>query len=517
MESVKYEGKMEEQGGGHGLIRRCKLQPGNIPCISKPVDHFEAIAYKELQNTPLKKYIPKFYGIHKEGSKENIIMEDLTLGFKSPCMGDFKVGTRHYDINATEEKKNIILSRQKGSTTESIGVRLTDAKIRQNGAVVEAWSRKQGFSFTYDQLEEAWSGFLPTPHLREEVTKKLDELYTAFDETVEKYPGFRMYSSSIFIAYDGDDMSDKSELRVRFIDLAHAHINIADEGCDLDDEIFDDGVLQGISSLMNFQFKDVPKLGTRSLTNDGATSNSNIQFVDDIRKHKTIRPCILNPGGIKCYKRGQNPHESEAYTQLSNTSLLEFLPKLYQSENNSIIVENICGNYSSPCISDFKVGRLTFDLDDSLEKKAKQRAKDENTTTKTLRVRLVSAIRMKSNKIVKEWTKANAKEDINKNDDKLKDLAKEFIEPDLKSKVLAQLVNIKKAYEKTVKENPNFRIYNASVVIAYDGDNLKKEPRCALTRTAGTHIDIQKEKYNPKNAEYDDGFIEGLDNLIKLI
>lgn len=259
MNSVKYEGLMEEQGGGHGLIRRCKVQPGNISCISKPVDHFEAIAYKVLQDTPLKNGIPKFYGIDKDGSQENIIMEDLTIGFKSPCMGDFKVGTRHYDINATEEKKKMILSRQKGSTTESIGVRLTDAKTRRNGAVVKVWSRKQGFSFNYDQFEEAWNEFLPTAHIREEVTKKLNALYTEFKETAQQNPGFRMYSSSIFIAYDGDDMSDTSEVRVSFIDLAHAHINLANEGCDINDKQFDDGVLQGISSLMNFKFKEIPK------------------------------------------------------------------------------------------------------------------------------------------------------------------------------------------------------------------------------------------------------------------
>lgn len=514
MESVKYEGKMEEQGGGHGLIMRCKVQPGNISCISKPVDHYEAIAYKELQNTPLKNYIPKFYGIHKEGSQENIIMEDLTLGFKSPCMGDFKVGTRHYDINATEAKKKMILDRQKGSTTESIGVRLTDAKIRRNGSVVEEWSRKQGFSFTYEQLEKAWSEFLPTQHLRDEIVKKLDELYTAFDETVQEHPGFRMYSSSIFIAYDGDDMSDQSELRVSFIDLAHAHLNIANEGCDIDDEIFDDGVLQGISSLMNFEFKDVSKQKTKGIKNE---NSEGIQFVDDIRPHKTIRLCILNPGGLKCYKRGQKKHEAEAYTTLSNTPLIEFLPKLYKSENNSLIVENVCGDYISPCISDFKVGRLTFDLDDSPKKKANQRAKDESSTTKTLRVRLVTAIKMKDNKIVQQWTKKEAKQIVNKSDDKLNHLAKDFLKSNLKSKVLTQLSNIKKAYENTKKENPNFRLYNASVVIAYDGDDFKKDPRCALTRTAGTHIDIRKENYDIKNPEYDDGFIEGLNNLIKII
>ncbi|KAK8853931.1 hypothetical protein M9Y10_016478 [Tritrichomonas musculus] len=261
MDSIKYEGIMEEQGGGHGRIQRCCVEPGNISCISKPVDHFEAEAYHSLQNTPLKNYIPKFYGIHKSGSQDNIIMEDLTLGFKSPCMGDFKVGTRHYDINSSETKIKTILERQKGSTTETIGVRITDVKTRKNGSVVKSWDRTHGFSFTYDQFEDAWNEFLPTAHIREEVLRQLNDIYSAFEKTLKEHPGFRIYSSSIFIAYDGDDLSDKCDVRVRFIDLAHAHLDLRREGCDIEDEKYDDGVLQGLSSLMNFQFKDIPQSG----------------------------------------------------------------------------------------------------------------------------------------------------------------------------------------------------------------------------------------------------------------
>jgi hypothetical protein len=186
--------------------------------------------------------IPKFYGI-VEGS---IVIEDLTAGFESPCMADFKVGTRHYDLQATPEKIQGLIEKQKGSTTDSHGVRLIDAKVRRGGQLVGQWGRGQGLKFSVEQLGQVVNEFVPPP-LRVEFSRKLQIVGGRFAETVLKYPGFRMYASSVLVAYDGDHI--ERGIRLFLIDFAHTYLNIGEFGGRADDPALDDGVAKGIATL----------------------------------------------------------------------------------------------------------------------------------------------------------------------------------------------------------------------------------------------------------------------------
>jgi hypothetical protein len=237
--TVRWEGKLEAQGGGHGRISQCQVV---FAAISKPLDHQEGTAYRLLQSTPLSTCIPKLYGV-VEGS---IIIEDLTAGFESPCMADFKVGTRHYDLQATPEKIQGLIEKQRGSTTDSHGVRLIDAKVRRGGEVARHWPRPQGLKLSIAELAQALTDFLPRA-LRAEFNRKIQVIAGRFAETVTKYPGFRMYASSVLAAYDGDDMG--KGIRVVLIDFAHTFLNIADAGGSIDDPYLNDGVAKGLATL----------------------------------------------------------------------------------------------------------------------------------------------------------------------------------------------------------------------------------------------------------------------------
>lgn len=57
-----------------------------------------------------------------------------------------------YDVDATDVKRNKVLKKQDGSTTESLGVRLDDAKIISNGCIIEEWDKYSGLAFNYDEL-----------------------------------------------------------------------------------------------------------------------------------------------------------------------------------------------------------------------------------------------------------------------------------------------------------------------------------------------------------------------------
>lgn len=238
---IQYEGKSDIQGGGHGRIGKCHII---FSCISKPLDQREGYAYKLLQNTPLKSVIPKFYGVH-DG---NIIISDLTTGFESPCLADLKIGTRHYDLSANQEKMSGLIEKQKGSTTDSHGIRLIDIKIRKNKQVVNQWNKKQGLKISHDELKEIVNLFIPDI-LNENFLLQLQNILGKIAETRITFPGFRMYASSLLIGYDGDHL--EKGIRVNLIDFAHTYLNIEADGGNNDDPSFEDNIILGVRSLIN--------------------------------------------------------------------------------------------------------------------------------------------------------------------------------------------------------------------------------------------------------------------------
>lgn len=239
--TVELEGKSETQGGGHGRISQCRVV---IPCISKPLDHREGNAYKLLQNTPLSTVIPKFYGIN-DGC---IIISDLTSGFSSPCLADFKIGTRHYDLQATKEKIEGLIKKQKGSTTDSHGIRLIDVKTRKNGEVIDKWDKKQGLKLSFDELKDVVKKYVP-PSLVEDLRLQIQIILGKIAQTRKENPGFRMYAGSVLIAYDGDHL--EKGVRSCLIDFAHTYINVETEGARADDPSLEDNILLGVRSLIN--------------------------------------------------------------------------------------------------------------------------------------------------------------------------------------------------------------------------------------------------------------------------
>ena len=480
MESVVYEGQSDTQGGGHGRIAKCKVMPGSIPAISKPLDHREGEAYKSLQDTPLKPVIPKFFGI----KDDCIIISDVTEGFSSPCLADLKVGTRHYDPDATEEKKKGLIEKQKGSTTDSVGVRLIDAKIRKDGAVTKAWDRKQGLKFSEEEFAAIVREFIPAS-LKSAFLQQLNDIYDAFDKTVSEHPGFRMYAASVLIAYDGDK---PTELRTLLIDFAHTHLSLDDEGYDSGNDEYDDGVVRGLTELINIAESE----------GDAVKTGISYTVVEDDEQHKKIKKCIVQPGNHKCIMRPKNDAEAEAYATLQGEPIMEFVPTLYGIQDGFVIVEDICCNFSSPCIMDFRLA---------------SRANEPGVEGKEPQgLTMIGGVTTKDKKIVKVWKRSDYEKVTDT--EAIKAVYEEFLPEDIAKKVKTQLTKMKKVFEKCVKETPGFRIYGASILIAYDGDDEKKTPSVAINRFEHSHLDITREGYDAKDPKYDDGFLTALETLL---
>ena len=240
--NVELEGSMEGQGGGHGRIMKCVVD-GKINCIAKPIDHREKSAYEAIRGTSLEEITPKYFGTYESCGTEYIIIEDLTAGFKSPCIADFKVGTRHYDLTATEEKIHYLVEKQKGSTTDSHGVRYIDIQTRREGALVSHFDRKQGLKESFDGMSKKLIDFI-TPQHMDEFRRQIRHIEQKLTENICRNPGFRVYASSVLIAYDGDDAS--KPLRCSLIDFAHLYVDIGEYSAD---SSYDDGVIKGVETM----------------------------------------------------------------------------------------------------------------------------------------------------------------------------------------------------------------------------------------------------------------------------
>jgi hypothetical protein len=474
MESVEYEGAMDTQGGGHGRIRKCKVIPGGQAAISKPLDHREGDAYRSIQDTPLKSVTPTFFGIHNGC----LIISDLTEGFSSPCLADFKVGKRHSDPDAPAEKVQGLIEKQKGSTTDSLGVRLIDAKIRKANGVVKEWDRKQGLKFTPDELENIIHEFIPAD-LKDEFQAALYRIWGTFSDTVGQYPGFRMYASSVLVAYDGDA---PTEIRVVLIDFAHTHMSIDKEGFDREDAQYDDGVLDGITSLINF-------IQAHSTGVRGAISFTEVAAPDGTAPHKRLKRAVLNTGE-KVILRHASDGEVAAYTLLSGTEIAKKMPMFYGHQDGLLIVEDITVDFAAPCIIDFQLSGS---------------GKAPKSTKQPTGVRFLGGYLSRNGKPVKKWLKSEASHFTNR---QMAEVYQEFV-PSAKAEAVSALIqSVKEAYEATVKDAPGFRMCGASLLIAYDGDNNKKAPKVVLNRFKHLYLDITNEGFDVNACP--DGFLEGI-------
>ena len=234
--------------GESGKVQKCIIEPGSIEGIAKPVNHREGISYALLKKTPLGDFIPKFYGRQTVSGEEYLLISDLSKGFKSPCLANFLVGKRLYGIQEDNSTIESLINIAKNSTTALIGVKIDELKMMKNKEETKVITKEEGEKLTTEQVKAAVSEFLPTEHLRTSFVAQMQKLIDAMEKTAKKYPGFRLYGSSVLVTYDGDEDPSTAELRVGLIDFHNMYLDILSEKENVDDS-YDDGVIYGCKRL----------------------------------------------------------------------------------------------------------------------------------------------------------------------------------------------------------------------------------------------------------------------------
>ena len=180
----------------------------------------------------------------------SIVLEDINHQFHLPCILDCKVGIRHYDDDASEEKRRRHIAKANATTSSKCGIRYIGMQSFKrlssqdsNIGVFETRNKYHGRSLTeHDLVPEATWFFHDSHHVRIDCVKLLLEKLHRLRQFLGSQYHFFFYSSSLLVVYEGA-LPDITQPRVdvRMIDFAHTTLSNGRR---------DDGYLKGIDYLI---------------------------------------------------------------------------------------------------------------------------------------------------------------------------------------------------------------------------------------------------------------------------
>ncbi|KAJ1975721.1 hypothetical protein H4R35_003018 [Dimargaris xerosporica] len=144
---------------------------------------------------------------HELSVQRAVCIENLLYGFSKPCIMDVKMGTRLYDDNATEAKKNHMIAKANSSTSGSLGICIAGIKVFDEiQKEYIQYDRSFGYQLTADTIDEGFCAFLPR-HMnsgyREFLLKEFTLVLKEMCQMV-KSQNVRLYGTSLLFVYEGD-------------------------------------------------------------------------------------------------------------------------------------------------------------------------------------------------------------------------------------------------------------------------------------------------------------------------
>lgn len=181
--------------------------------------------------------------------RRSIALEDINRQFINPCVMDCKIGTRHYDDDASAEKRRRHIEKANATTTAKCGVRYTGMQsfkrtLRggQDG-VFETMDKYHGRTLREEDLvpEATWF-FHNNFDVRGDCVQLILNRLIDLRRRLMEQNHFFFYSSSLLLVYEGAlNGVVPTRVDVRMIDFAHTVLSNGSR---------DDGYLIGINYLI---------------------------------------------------------------------------------------------------------------------------------------------------------------------------------------------------------------------------------------------------------------------------
>lgn len=269
--------------GSHKNVSSCTIYPQKISCVAKVNKHSEDTIYHFIKDLPIGSITPKFFGRYDdpiyrdspeatpedpnpddEDDDDNgyLILENILEGFKKPNTIDIKLGTRMFDVRTKKASVAKLVEAVEKSTSRDYGFRIDEVhtfKSIKSEYDKNPWPTTKLNKFKKPiqkelennivKVNQFFKAFFSPPQLQH-FFSELKNIRNVLLMNLHQFPKFRLYASSLFVAYDNDAPED-SEVRIKLIDLAHAHFDIDSDGGNSHSLEFDDGILRGVDSLIS--------------------------------------------------------------------------------------------------------------------------------------------------------------------------------------------------------------------------------------------------------------------------
>jgi len=134
-----------------------------------------------------------------------IVLEDLTCGFKRPCVLDLKLGTRQHGLNASETKIKSKTAKVNSTTSKTLGLRLCGMQVYKPYQSESVFRDKYfGRKLDDTSFEENLKSFFDNGlHLRTDAIRTIIKRLELLFDVLSTQSKFLFYATSILLVYEG--------------------------------------------------------------------------------------------------------------------------------------------------------------------------------------------------------------------------------------------------------------------------------------------------------------------------
>jgi hypothetical protein len=226
-------------------------------------------------------------------------------------------------------------------------------------------------------------------------------------------------------------------------------------------------------------------------------------------------------GGIHQGQTGGRPviakpliqREASFYQKIRGTPLGVVVPPYAGTTPSWLLLHDLTAGMSSPCIADLKLGTRSYEVGVSAEKARRQRSHIVNTTTASHAIRCIDICIRKQGHVVSHVDRKAGRE-MSWPD--FQSALRRFLPGTRMKSFEAGVTKLAEAIDETKEMHPYLRLYSASVLVLYDGDEADGEVQVFLIDFAHAYIDVVAAGGKEDDRSFDDNSATGLHSLLSI-